>query len=302
MSTEMKKYHSIVRLGHKSTEGVVKDGDYIVAFEKLDGANASFKRNAQGELECFSRNNKLDESNNLRGFYQWVQENIDPDDLMPHRIYFGEWLVKHKVDYGNYKNQFYLFDVYHEKFGEYVDFPQVIIEAFELKLQIAPVLYMGKYQGFDHLNGLVGRSAYANGEGEGIVVKNYSYRTPHGDKEQLFVKMVSDAFRELQPQKAPRDPAAVPPEAVFLDAFLTKARVEKLMLKLVDNGVLDEKFGIEDMGTILKNLNVLEDILSEEGYLYCEPNPFDENAARKYVGRKVPSIVKEIIKERESNA
>jgi hypothetical protein len=301
MSTEMRKYHSIVRLGHKSTEGVLKDGDFIVAFEKLDGANASFKRNSQGVLECFSRNNKLDESNSLRGFYQWVHANIDPDDLMPNRIYFGEWLVKHKVDYGIYQNQFYLFDVFHEQSQEYMDFPMVVIEAFELKLQLAPVLYMGKYQGFEHLNKLVGRSAYANGEGEGIVVKNYSYRTAYGDKEQLFVKMVSDAFRELQPQKAPRDPSAVAPEATFLQPFVTKARVEKLMLKLVDEGVLDDKFGIEDMGTILKNINVLGDISSEE-ILLINDHDWEDKAALKYLGRTVPHLVKEIIKERESNA
>lgn len=302
MSTEMKKYMSITRLGHKSTEGVLNEGDYIVAFEKLDGANASFKREDDGTVGCYSRNTKLDAVNNLRGFYQWVMANIDADDLMPHRTYFGEWLVAHKVDYGVYKNQFYLFDIYHGKFEEYMDFPVLVIEAFELKLQIAPVLYAGLYQGYDHLQGLVGRSAYADGSGEGIVVKNYSYRTPFGDKSQLFVKMVSDAFREVQPQRAPRDPAAMPPEAVFLSAYVTKARVEKLVLKMVDNGWIDEKFGIEDMGTILKNLDVLTDVVSEEGYLYCEDSPFDEKVARKYLGRIVPPLLKEIIKERETVA
>lgn len=302
--SEMKKYMSIVRLGHKSTAGVLKEGDYIVAFEKLDGANASFKRNEQGELECFSRNTKLDESNNLRGFYQWVHENINPDDLMPNRIYFGEWLVQHKVQYGVNKNQFYLFDVYHETAKKYLDFPTVILEAYSLGLQVAPVLYMGKYQGFDHLMRLVGRSALADNPigGEGIVVKNYSYRDRSND--QMFVKLVSEAFAEVQPQKLPKDPAAETPESVFVGQFLTKARAEKLLLKLVDEGILDEKFGIENMGTILKNLGsrVLDDIVKEEKDNYPEGVDFDEKSAMKAVGRKLPPIVKEIIKERETVA
>jgi hypothetical protein len=294
------KYMSITRLGHRATEGVLKEGDYIVAFEKLDGANASFRRSKSGEIECFSRNNILDESNNLRGFYQWVMSNIDPDNLMPNRTYFGEWLVTHKVQYGVNKNQFYLFDIFHESSSKYLDFPSVIIEAYELKLQIAPVLYAGKYQGYEHLNRLVGRSALADDPlgGEGIVVKNYSYINPYMQNEQSFVKMVSEAFREVQPQKAPRDPSEQPPEAIFLQAFTTKARVEKLMLKLVDNGTLDEKFGVEDMGTILKNIGVLDDIMSEEGFLYCEEEPFNDKVALKYLGRVVPPLVKEIIKER----
>ena len=39
---EQKKYQDITRLGHKSTIGVLGEGDNIVIQEKLDGANASF--------------------------------------------------------------------------------------------------------------------------------------------------------------------------------------------------------------------------------------------------------------------
>ncbi|ALA07236.1 hypothetical protein SECTIM467_112 [Brevibacillus phage SecTim467] len=302
--SNQKKYMSITRFGHRSTEGVLQDGDYVVVFEKLDGANASFKRGAGGALECFSRNTKLDESNNLRGFYQWAHKNIDPDDLMPNRIYFGEWLVQHKVQYGVNKNQFYLFDVYQEKSDVYMDFPMVVIEAFELNLQLAPVLYAGLYQGFDHLMRFVGRSALADNPtgGEGIVVKNYSYRTPFGDKEQMFVKLVSEAFAEVQPQKLPRDPVKQPPEALFLSNYVTKARVEKLLLKLIDAGVVSPNFGVEEMGTILKNLNILDDIMAEEGMYYCEVEPFNDKVALRYLGKTVAPLVKEIIKERESIA
>ena len=43
--SEMKKYTDIVRLGHHTTEGVLTENDYVVVYEKLDGANASFTLN-----------------------------------------------------------------------------------------------------------------------------------------------------------------------------------------------------------------------------------------------------------------
>lgn len=65
--SEMKKYLDIVRLGHKATVGVLNEGDQIVIQEKLDGANASFKREGD-TIVAFSRNTQLSPENNLRGF------------------------------------------------------------------------------------------------------------------------------------------------------------------------------------------------------------------------------------------
>lgn len=53
---EQRKYTSIVRMGHRDTVGVVKEGDYITVYEKLDGANASFSLSVDGEVLAFSRN------------------------------------------------------------------------------------------------------------------------------------------------------------------------------------------------------------------------------------------------------
>lgn len=48
---EQKKYHSIIRYGHKSTQDVLNKGDKIIIQEKIDGANASFAV-IDGELKC----------------------------------------------------------------------------------------------------------------------------------------------------------------------------------------------------------------------------------------------------------
>lgn len=293
ITAEQKKYMDIVRLGHKSTVGVLEEGDYIIVQEKLDGANASFKKD-NDKIRVFSRNTELDESNNLRGFYQWVQENVNIDDLTDGFIYFGEWLVKHKLDYGiNGGQQFYLFDVYNDETAKYLSFGAVAVQATFLNVQLVPIFYAGIYKGFDHLKQFAGKSVLGD-QGEGVVVKNVSYQDRNG--RQMFVKLVSDAFREVQSQKAPKDPNFQSEESLMISQVLTKQRVEKLLYKLIDEGLLNEKFGIEDMGAILKLLSsrVYDDIMKEEEDLL---NKYEEKDVRRSVGKKLPAMVKSIISE-----
>lgn len=290
----------IVRLGHKTTVGVLNVGDDIIIQEKLDGANASFHRDGD-IVRCYSRNHQLNEENNLRGFYQWVKENIRAEDLEEDEIYFGEWLTKHKLDYGENLNKFYLYDVYITTTNEYAHYSLTDAVASSLGVQVAPRLYVGEYQSFEHLQSFVGKTELGGklGDletGEGIVVKNYDYKDRWGN--QIFVKLVTDAFREVQKQRAPKDPSTASQEQIFINVNLTTARVEKLVHKLVDEGILDEHWGIEDMGTILKNLNTraYEDIIKEEAdYL---PKEADEKELRRAVSKRLPQQVKNIINKK----
>jgi hypothetical protein len=295
---DVKKYTDVVRMGHRETVGVVKEGDYITVYEKLDGANASFKLNLGGEdselVAAFSRNTRLSPENNLRGFYEWTR-TISAGNLLDNAIYYGEWLVKHKVDYGQHANGFYLFDIYDVESESYAPTDFVIAEAARLGLMVAPILYAGPYRSFEHLQSLVGRSALATKPdgGEGIVVKNVGYRDRFG--QQTFVKLVSDEFREMQPQKAAKDPnAPLSAESAFVRTFMTRARVEKLLLKLVDEGVIVENFGLEDMGVILRELGnrVIDDLLKEEGDSL--PADYEEKTLRQAVGKTLPLEVKSI--------
>lgn len=290
----------VVRLGHRSTVGVLNEGDNIVIQEKIDGANASFT-GGEGNIRCFSRNKELDEENTLGGFYQFAN-SLNDDELIPGYLYFGEWLNPHKVRYENYEKQFFLFDIYDLNREQYLPFSFVKGEASRLNLNLVPVFYEGVYQGFDHLQQFVGITNLGGklGEvttGEGIVVKNVSYLDRFG--KQQFVKLVTDAFREVQSQKAPKDPRKKTEEQVFVDTCMTKARVEKLIHKLVDEGILDGKFDITDMQVILQNLggHVYDDMLKEESEML--PKEFEEKQIRKAIGRGLAVIVKEIIRERE---
>lgn len=292
--SEMKKYMSIVRLGHRSTVGVLKEGDNIVIQEKIDGANSSFKADKNGVLKCFSRNVELDEHNTLRGFYNWVHDSINPEDLIEDVVYYGEWNCKHKIEYPeDVTNQFYLFDLLNEDTDKFLPFSEVKNEAKRLNINLIPLFYEGKYKDFDHLMSFVGKTKLGGEEGEGIVVKNIDFIDRFG--KQLFVKLVSEKFAERQKQKAPKDPSKVTQEMVFVNTFVKKPRVEKILFKLVDENIIEEDFGLEDMGLILRNMGslVYEDIMKEEGDFLAEG--YCEKKIRQSVGKKLPTIVKEII-------
>lgn len=305
----------IVRLGHKSTLDVLKVGDNIVIQEKIDGANASFRR-IDDKIQAYSRNNPLSEENTLGGFYDFTQ-SLPVDRLLDGVIYFGEWLNPHKVKYPEYQKQFFLYDIYNTFTNEYVNFSMVKDEAKRLGLNLIPIFYEGEYQSFEHLQSFVGKSELGGklGDietGEGIVVKNVDYTDRFGN--QIFVKLVTDAFREVQKQKPAKDPKiAQTAEQRFVDATVTEARVEKFLHKFVDEGILDEHYGVEDMGVILKNMNarIKEDILKEEADNFLElikPEPteegfygvvegqeIDEKQLSKAISRTVVKIVKKLI-------
>ncbi len=244
---------------------------------------------------------ELHEEENLHGFFQWTQQ-LPIEKIVAGMVYFGEWLNPHKIKYPQYDKQYFLFDMYDTAACKYVDFAIVEREAQRLGLHLVPVFYQGEYQGEEHLRSFVGKTALGGklrdeDIGEGIVVKNADYQDRFG--RQLFVKIVTDVFSEVKRQKPPRDPNQPKPEEVlFVEQYVTLARVEKFLYKLIDEGVLEETFGVKDMGVILKNLNlrIHEDILKEEADVL--PDGYDEKELRKVISKVIPLFVKEIFSEK----
>jgi hypothetical protein len=193
-----------------------------------------------------------------------------------------------------YYQNFYLFNVYDEETQEYLSDDVMRAEAARLDIKAVPLFYEGKYISFDHLMSFVGKSDMAINYGEGIVVKNVDYKDRYG--KQVFVKLVHADFTEIQKQKAPKDPnRPITAEQEFVNMCLTTARVDKLLHKLVDEGILEEGFGIEDMRTILTNLGgrIYDDIIKEESDSL--PENYEVQSLRKAIGSKLPKIVKDII-------
>ena len=288
----MRKYNSILRFGKTGTLESVKDKEVYIT-EKLDGANASFRREGN-KLKVFSRNQELNEHNTLRGFYGWVKDNVAIDLLAEGFTYYGEWLVQHTIIYKpEAYNNFYLFDVYDTTADKYLDFSLVCVEAGFIGLKTVDLLYCGQLNDISEAQKYVGKSNLAIAEGEGVVVKNYDNDSTHNLPN--FVKIVSEKFQETKGVKV-KKPAPNGDIDNFIDAVLTKARIEKLIHKKIDLGLLENELNITDTGTVIKAIgsDIAEDILKEEIDVLVK-------MLNGKIGKKSPVIIREILKDFNKN-
>lgn len=301
-------FEKIVREGKLISHS---QGDPVVIYEKLDGANASFGlfTNEEGEVEFSvrSRNSILNIHKALHGWFGYAHEKIKPvlcnleaeksivDDL----IFYGEWLIKHKVAYKPecYK-EFYLFAVYSSKNDRYFDNDIVEYWADILNLKMAPILYKGRFTRVSDYQELVGKSemTFSPNTGEGIVIFNMN---PDNQGGELLcrTKWVSQAFSEVSKHRVQKV-AELAESAIWMNQFLTDSRIDKAIMKLNEEGNLPEiKFA--NFGDIARPVieYVYKDVLEEEGD--TKPELFDEGVALKSTNKRVPIRVRAFIHESE---
>lgn len=270
----------------------------LVVQEKLDGSNASFTIE-DGKLECFSRRKKLNENETLNGFYGWVHENVAHNSLLERFIIFGEWLVKHKINYKDefYKN-FYVFDVYDKEKEEYLPYEKMIeiADFFRLKtvktLLVVEPKFFGDVLQPGHIQDLVGRSEMTekSNTGEGIVIKYLDGKSEHDD----YFKIVSNEFKEFSRQKMKTE---IKNHDSIADYAITKARMEKMIFRAIEEDRLSEDdLELENFGLVMKNVgqNFVDDIMEEEM----------ENMKKiieKQIKKKMPHILREILKNQKDD-
>lgn len=269
---EQKKFISIERLKEGYADGFQK-GDHIVVQEKIYGANFSIRSDDKtNTIAAFSRRQLLDYKNNLRGAYQWVQElnkDLVRDVLGTNLILFGEWLVPHTIVYPEerYQNG-YFYDVYDTETDCYLKQDKVKTIVDCLGLNYVPVFYEGEFQSWEHIRQFVGRTDLGGKIGEGIVIKNMSRINDPNLRLPFYAKIVCDKFAEKKiPKKV--DKAKLEERAklqALVETIVTEGRVTKLVHKLVDEGVIPEKWDEHDMATIAHNLckEVYCDCVKEE--------------------------------------
>lgn len=285
------KYPSIPRWGKRGTREFATDPEHtIVIMEKLDGANASFLKE-DGEIKFFSRNREIkeEEGETLRGFTVWMRENVDFDEVPEGYIHYGEWLVKHAVDYGENANGFYLFDIYSIEEDEFLPFHKVVGVANLLQVQTPPTFYRGKGMTEEELFTYVGDSELAvGGKGEGVIVKSDQRDSISSRHQRPITKLVAEGFAEKTQSKKAKKKKPEDSLDEFLHTYLTQARTDKMIEKLKDEGVIPEDAGVEHTGVILQNSGqrILDDIISEE---------YDnlEKIMKKKIGKIYPKYVKE---------
>lgn len=299
-----------------------KVGDNIVIQEKIDGANAAIRYDSETDsLVAQSRKNILNISNNLRGFFDYVcslDKQAVKRALGDNLILFGEWLVPHSVPYPSDKyNHFYVYDVYDLSVNMYLLQKDVYEITKRLGLTYTPVFYEGTFESWDKCKEYLGQTRLGGEYGEGIVVKNqdvlnrilnkrldtngseleisnYDYKSP------FYLKIVCDQFRETKSVKKRKEKTAEEIELennslALAETIITRARVDKMINKFVDEGIIPEQWTSLDMKTIVQNLpkRIYEDCVKEENEMVNQIPMFS-----KLCNKISMAHAKEYLKER----
>lgn len=269
----------------------------FVVQEKLDGSNASFTYN-NGELEVFSRRTKLDEGNTLNGFYGWVHENINKElsNFLENYIIFGEWLVKHKVEYKDeFYKDFYVFDIFDKKREVYLRPQNVmnIAEEFNLNhVDCLMIVYPSNYlkeldvQEILELAGKSNMTVRPN-SGEGIVIK---YLDGKQEGEEYY-KIVTKEFKETMRQKHVKPKVD---HSSIADFAITEARLNKMIYRAIDEQRLSEEdLHLECFGKVMKEVSndFVADILEEELDTMVK-------VIEKQIKKKIPNLLRPILEEK----
>lgn len=256
----------------KNTDAFIQ-GDIISITEKIDGANSSIYYDKKlDRLRCFSSKNELDFSNQLRGFLIYVKSlDMGPFIKYPNYIFFGEWLVSHTVIYdeSNY-NKWYLFSVYDTVSGRWLsqDFVKKFAEKYDFFYPHE--LYYGPFMSWSHCLSFANDPAYGTQQ-EGIVIKNQTALEQERGPNKLNEKAEAEEYIRM---------------------IVTDARVMKCYHKLVDNGILPEKFELKYMKHVAQNLPkaVYEDCVKEELEILKKAGEFG--------GKLCSKVTMEIIKDK----
>lgn len=209
----------------------------VYVFEKLDGANAQYFNYAghvrsalrSADIMGSTRNSPMfhdiqttlsKEYAHFMGDYHYSLSSILP----PHLTVFGEWLAKPEVDFHtvvypeSLHNTFHIFDIYNTQTKRFID-PSYSSEEIRLfrsaSLQVCVPLAQGRFS-YEDLMQLLPGSQYAEGDKEGLVIKDYS--------TQRFAKFLNPAFSEVQKERT------------HLPEYCATRRIEKVIQRAREAG------------------------------------------------------------------
>lgn len=286
----------------EANTGAFEVGDEIVIQEKVDGSNAAIAFDDEsGTLTAFSRKKMLTYSSTLNGFWNYVM-SLDPykfsDAPYKNYVFFGEWLQRHTIKYKpEAYGKWYFYDVFDRETERYLPQSEVKRIAEDLGFIYVKTLYTGEFISWDHVQSFIGKSDIALDSGEGVVIKNMSKLNGEEVKQPFYLKIVGDNFREVQRNnhiKKVIDPQKLETRAKsqeIVDTIVTKNRVRKELLKMIDEGILPDKISPQDMSYVARNLpkRIFEDCLKEERESVV--------AAGEYFGKMCSSLTMRLAKE-----
>ena len=206
---EFKKYQHIERLGSEEVEGIEMGECFI--FPKIDGTNGSLWYTSEevGRFHAGSRNRELTLDKDNHGFFEWLltaHEDGNRGNIIPflrenrNLRLFGEFLIKHTL--GTYRDdaweKFYVFDVFDMNTSQYLHYDKYKELLDKYKITYIPPICKITNPTYERLLNLLDQNTYlikdGQGTGEGIVIKNYSFKNKYG--RTIWAKIVKNEFKD----------------------------------------------------------------------------------------------------------
>lgn len=279
-----KKYININRLVEKNepckniNTWAFRPEDHIVIEIKVDGSNASIHYDAStGKVRAFSRTQELKEIKDMEledcfyGFLKYV-DTLDKEKLKryPNYIFFGEWMSQHKVKYKKeFQNIWILYDVYDLQQDGYLPQEKVRDLAQEISVPFIHVVYSGAFVSWNHCRKFMDQTFYtAGGPEEGIIIKNMSRLNEKDLRAPFYLKIVNKKYAEVKESGKALSEREKEKKQVFdtVARIVTEQRVEKTLWKMRDEGIIPERFGMEQMNLVAPVIakRIYADCLKEE--------------------------------------
>lgn len=290
---EFKKYQHVERFGTIETEGIEYGTCYI--FPKLDGTNSQLW--FDNGLQAGSRNRHLSIHDDNAGFYNWALSQVMFHLFFieyPNLRLYGEWLVPHtlKTYSDNSWKHFYVFDVMDEEnYLPYETYKQILDE---FGIEYIPPICAIKNPTYEGLIYNLKKNTYlikdGHGTGEGIVIKNYSYKNKFG--RITWAKIVKNEFKashhkcettEIKGKKMI--------EEEIVNKFVTQSLVEKEYAKIEGESGWSSKYIPRLLNTVYYCL------VKEECYNFVKEfkNPtVDFKRLQFFVNNKVKEVMPQL--------
>jgi hypothetical protein len=254
-------YPSVYAIGHRSIADLFSGTVEIT--EKVDGSQWSMTLTEAGELCCRSKGKDIILDAPEKMFIKAI-ESAKSLPLHPGWVYRCEYLEKPKHNVLAYDRvpakHLILFNVMTGP-ETYLSYPDMVMEAARLGLDVVPLLYSGTVDSREQFAGFLERESVLGGcKIEGVVVKNYAVFTQ--DKKIAVGKYVSEAFKEKH-NAAWRVMNPGKREVVdqLITSLKTEARWRKAIQHLKESGVDTET--PQCIGAFIKEIQA--DVLKEEG-------------------------------------
>jgi len=268
-----RKYEKVERWDHTSDIEGINEGVVHIQ-EKIDGANGQVFKDLDiteenVSIHVGSRNRVIARAgetveiyDNFRGFPQYVFGSTKIKKFLcsyPNLRLYGEWLVKHTVNYDlKYQNIFWIFDVYDDKYERFLPYEEYKPMLEEFNLPYIPVISVVKNPSMEDLLDLVKveekipKSSFGAAMIEGLVYKNYDFANKWGNSP--YMKAVTSEFREVHATVfgATRKDDV---EVQLISKYLLPARMEKIYQKMRGQHVVLEMKNVPQfMGMVFHDL------------------------------------------------